>query len=371
MQKKFFTILLLSAIMISSSACEQNSPIDKEINQSTVGINAEEKSETPQTIEDELSPTLTEKDKENIPIEMARNNVDFGLYQIRDGWLYGAVPNPTNGHFYFAKRRLEDSEWKKLNGCYIYDFDFRNEFIYAVLAEKGNKTPIYRMNLSGNNTRKLVDGNTDILQVKGNKLYFCLYDNNNIPYFTSCDLDGSNVQRVLNKEVYYPYTPDGNLMFYQDDKDQEMIHKYNISTGEDVRVSSPYAYVPIYDGKHTLYYVRGQVSINTGKYFGDLVKRNLDTGEEIVLYSGAYTGNLLLAEDYLYFSNMNDEQRLYAVDINGENMKLIADDSYTTRYIYTGNKLIYYVMEINDGEQYIKDVYCSELDGSNRVSLLA
>ena len=191
-----------------------------------------------------------------------------------------------------------------------------------------------------------------------------------MPFFTSCDFDGSNLQRVLNKEVYYPYTPDGNIVFYQDDNDEETIHKYNISTGEDIRISSPYAYVPIYDGQNTRYYVKSAGSSTEGEYIGDLVKRNIDTGEEQTLYSGVVNGCLAFSNDYLYFSNTNDEGRLYAIDTNGENIMLISDDAESTRPIITDDKLIYSVFEVIDGVGYVKDIYCCNLDGSNRFSLL-
>lgn len=90
------------------------------------------------------------------------------------------------------------------------------------------------------------------------------------------------------------------------------------------------------------------------------------------MYAGAYTGDLLYANDYLYFANMNDEQRLYAIDTNGKNIKLISDDPCTTRVIYTGNKLIYTVLKTaEDGTvEYVKNIYCCEPDGSNRIDLL-
>ena len=365
-------------MFLTCCACqEQQQQSDNSTSENTSTAAAAPSQETekvPASIEDELSPVLTEADKANIPIEMARNNIDFGLYQIKDDWIYGAAANEGNGKLYFAKRRLEDSTWTTLNGCYIVDFDFYNEFIYAILGEgdDGQHTPIYRMNLGGSNTTKIVDGNTESLQIKGDKLYFTLYDENDIPYFTSCDLDGSNMKRLIDKEVYYPYTPDGNIIFYQDDKDEETLHKFNLSTQEDVRISSPHMYVPIYDGKHTLFYVRNYKSTRDNSFTGDLVKRNIDTGEEVVLYAGAYTGDLLYANDYLYFANMNDEQRLYAIDTNGKNIKLISDDPCTTRVIYTVNKLIYTVLKTaEDGTvEYVKNIYCCEPDGSNRIDLL-
>ncbi len=240
MKKKFLILMLLTGIIINGVACSANTheAIDSTSTHPSYASNTDAKKSDKQNIANKLDFSLTEEDIASIPIEMARNNVDYGLYQIKDGWIYGAAPNMGNGLLYFAKRRLEDTQWTTLNGCGIVDFDFKNEFIYAILLENEH-TPIYKINLGGSHIEKLVSGNTEHLQVKKDKLYFCLYDENDIPYFTSCNLDGSNIKRVIDKEVYYPYTPDGNIVFYQDDKDEETIHRYNISTGEDVRISSP------------------------------------------------------------------------------------------------------------------------------------
>ena len=175
--KKIALFLLTCCMFLTCCACqEQQQQSDNSTSENTSTADAapsQETEEVPTSIEDELSPALTEADKANIPIEMARNNVDFGLYQIKDGWIYGAAANEGNGKLYFAKRRLEDSTWTTLNGCYIVDFDFYNEFVYAILSEdsEGQHTPIYRMNLGGSNTTKIVDGKTAFLQIKGDKLY--------------------------------------------------------------------------------------------------------------------------------------------------------------------------------------------------------
>ena len=78
-------------MFLTCCACQgQQQQSDNSTSENTSTADAAPSQETekvPASIEDELSPVLTEADKANIPIEMARNNIDFGLYQIKDGWI--------------------------------------------------------------------------------------------------------------------------------------------------------------------------------------------------------------------------------------------------------------------------------------------
>ena len=66
--------------------------------------------------------------------------------------------------------------------------------------------------------------------------------------------------------------------------------------GTDERISSEYAYAPIFDGKDTLYYIHNSKSTRNGVDDGDLVARTISTGEEKVLYSGVSTNGLQYAQ---------------------------------------------------------------------------
>ena len=98
--KKIALFLLTCCMFLTCCACqEQQQQSDNSTSENTSTAAAAPSQETekvPASIEDELSPVLTEADKANIPIEMARNNIDFGLYQIKDDWIYGAAANEGN-----------------------------------------------------------------------------------------------------------------------------------------------------------------------------------------------------------------------------------------------------------------------------------
>lgn len=86
------------------------------------------------------------------------------------------------------------------------------------------------------------------------------------------------------------------------------------------------------------------------------------------MYSGVLTGNLSYAENNLYFVNTNDEYRLYSIDTNGNNIRLISDFPNSQEPVCVGDSLIYIVLENRDTNVF-KGVYCSNLDGSSCTKL--
>lgn len=371
MKKALFSAFLVFCIIIctgcqqqsASSVASETIATEDSISESPV-TEAEIESNISSEFENTLSSTLTDNDKANIPIEMSMHNISFP-YQIKDGWIYGSYPNA--GKFVFGKCRLEEREWTMLDTHEPMEIVFYKEYIYVILLED-NSRPIYRMTLGGNNLQKIVDGTTQYMQIKNDRLYYCLMNAENESNYYSCDMDGTNQCKEIDKNIYYPYTPDGNLFFYQDDADGETIHLFNKNTSEDNVISSNHAYVPIFDGHHTLYYVKTDASALTGDYIGTLVKYDLDSKEETVLYSGVLTGNLSYAENNLYFVNTNDEYRLYSIDTNGNNIRLISDFPNSQEPVCVGDSLIYIVLENRDTNVF-KGVYCSNLDGSSCTKL--
>ena len=77
--KKIALFLLTCCMFLTCCACQgQQQQSDNSTSENTSTADAAPSQETekvPASIEDELSPVLTEADKANIPIEMARNNI--------------------------------------------------------------------------------------------------------------------------------------------------------------------------------------------------------------------------------------------------------------------------------------------------------
>lgn len=352
----------LFSALIFCSGCSNQKPAE----QDTADANTDNavveqtpaKSEEPKT-----NPNTIPADQ--IPLEMQKNNNNRLPFEIHNGWIYGAIHSDGSSvTFPLAKRRLEENEWTYINGqepCYIR---VKDEYLYVGFAEN-DKCALYKMNLSGDNVKKITNLDARGLQICGDTLYIAADDADyKYQYLYSCDLEGENLKKVFDKPVYYPFTPDGNIIYYQDDADGETIHKCDLAAGTDERISSEYAYAPIFDGKDTLYYIHNSQSTRNGVDDGDLVARTISTGEEKVLYSGVSTAGLQYAQGTLYFSNLNDGDRLYSISTTGENISLIADDTGVHIFNVSEDKLFFTSQDESGG---VLGVYCTNLDGSNKI----
>lgn len=77
--------------------------------------------------------------------------------------------------------------------------------------------------------------------IYNNRLYYC--DAND--YFCRCDLDGTNKEVILSKEVFYPYCLTDEWVVYQDDADGESLYIYNMADDTDIKLTDTHAYCPI------------------------------------------------------------------------------------------------------------------------------
>ena len=96
----------------------------------------------------------------------------------------------------------------------------------------------------------IIDSPVDYLQIINDCLYFCNEDY----VFCKADLDGSNIEPVLHKEVYYPYLLDDSWLIYQDDADGESLHMRHLPTGVEAVILDTPSFNPILVGS-TLYFV--------------------------------------------------------------------------------------------------------------------
>ncbi len=103
---------------------------------------------------------------------------------------------------------------------------------------------VCRVPLDGGQAEPIINGPTAYLQVCGDSLYFCDSDYR----FCRADLDGDNVERLFDKEVYFPWMLDEEWLIYQDDADNESLHIRHIPTGADAAITDEPTYMPILYG---------------------------------------------------------------------------------------------------------------------------
>lgn len=180
------------------------------------------------------------------------NFMSYGFYLIEDGVLYGLTHsqslNGSLGATPFHMRgdfpEFEDTVILDGNGCANYLCKDGDTLYYILNYEK-----VCRVNTDGSGAEVLYEGACDYLQIHEGRLYFA--DENY--HFVSTDMNGGDLQTVVDKEIYYPYFICSDWMIFQDDADDESLHLYNTTYGTELNITYVPSYNPILDG-HYLYY---------------------------------------------------------------------------------------------------------------------
>ena len=270
------SILLIISILASCGASDNNQSEPQE-----------------QAVEEQVHEThYTE-----IQTEMS-NYMNSGMINISDGWIYSIGANENYDNVAFIKMREDGTDKTVLfDGVIPQYITINGEFIYAVLTADDENKSIYRMRLGGDDQEKLVD-NASYLRIYDGSLYYCTIDasSGKTTAFCKSDLEGNNQEKVLDKEVYYPFII-GNELYYQDDADGETIHKYDLSTEEDVRITDTHTYRYILNDDY-MYCV--ERSDNDEDHIGSVAKIDLATLEKTVLYEGAWTYSMAVSEEELF-----------------------------------------------------------------------
>ena len=226
------------------------------------------------------------------------NFMSLGRYYIDGDVMYGLTHKESNtGGLGATKFEMvgdfpEFEETKVLDGrgianCICKDGDY----LYYVMEFQ----EICRIKTDGSELETLYEGACDYLQIYNGRLYFTDADS----YFVSTDMDGNDLQTVVDKEIYYPYFICEDWLLFQDDADEESIHIYNTKVGEELNITYMPTYNPIIDGK----YLYVTVSCDEGFYL-----LRLDMSDPYTAYGEAGDGYLVEA------GFMMDDTRIYATN---------------------------------------------------------
>ncbi len=312
-----------------------------------------------ETTSDNIDYSLVREQMSNFSCE--------GMYNIYDGWVYSLNFPEDGGNGILSKMRTDGSDYtvltEKGTPYYIY---IDGEYIYSIIGS-GNTTKIYRCRLGGNELTQLVKDDAWYLQVTDKYLYYNKYDVSTATTlgFYRANKDGTNEELVMDKEIYYSYVIGDNL-YYQDDNDNETIHKYNLRTKADEKITSSKSYSFVVDGEWG-YYIKNDKSTADGDYIGDLVKINLKTKEEVTLYKGVSTQGIVVGNSSIYFTNTNDEYRVYSVGKDGKGVKLITQDTNCINLAIFGSKLMY--LDYDDSRELVEAIYLCSEDGSDKIQI--
>lgn len=298
--------------------------------------------------------------------EQMSNFCNDGRYIIHDGWIYSLNFPENGGAGLFSKMRTDRTDYSVISTGTPNYISIDGEYIYFIMRNDSNRQ-LYRCRLGGNELTRLVDSNVWYLQVTEDCLYYNKYDisSGKTLGFYKSNKDGTKEELILNKEIYYSFVVGDNL-YYQDDSDGEKIHKYSLTKKMDEAITSGISYSFVIDGNYA-YYVKNDNSTGSGDFSGSLVKIDLNTKTETILYNGVSTSGIIVSDSLIYFTNTNDNDRIYSIEKDGNNIKLISQDTNCAYLSIFDDKIMY--LDYDENKEFIDAIYLCNSDGSHKIKI--
>ena len=131
--------------------------------------------------------------------------------------------------------------------------------------------------------------------------------------------------------------------------------------GNDIKLNNERSYWPIYDGEY-IYYVKKVNEVNS------IWRITVDGSEDIKIADYKVSTGMLLHNDKIYFADGDDSDRIYCIDKDGRNLRLIVQDKYCEGLQFVGNLLKYTTKSSKDGVA-TAIILCDE-DGNNAFDFL-
>lgn len=177
-----------------------------------------------------------------------------GYYTIVGDTVYGLVYS-MDGTANFAKfdlvRKGDFAEAENMEVLFestlALDVTYYDGYIYFLDSNGG----LYRMDEEIYLLEEVTSNAYDYFHIYDEKAYYCNADYK----FCCCELDGSNEEIILDKEVYYPYCFTYEWIVYQDDSDNEALHMYHVPSETDVAITNVPSYTPIVYGSDLFFII--------------------------------------------------------------------------------------------------------------------
>lgn len=314
--------------------------------------------------EDELDALIVAQD----------NHHGFNSFVVDDLWLYG-IRGGDYGEGQVFKMRHDWSDWTVLDWNTNYYLAkcmaIKEGYLYYCQypSAEAEYMELVKMRASGNDATVIVsEMSGDVLFVDDyiyytspeywNDDYTAVLDES--AHLYRCDLNGENVELLLDKPVYY-YTVFGDSILYQDDHDGCTLHLYNMVDGTDERLNDQISYWPIYDGEY-IYYLADEDAMMDPNYY-TLWRMTPDGSVDEPVGLDCHLTMLSLRGDYIYFVNTDDGWRIYRCQKDGTGLELITQDANIMYFQWIENSLVYMR---TDSDGYVDGVFVCSSDGSGK-----
>lgn len=231
------------------------------------------------------------------------------------------------------------------------------EYLYFVNTDMVTTTifgdGIYKVKIDGSEWKenviggtKVVDGENDnvfALSTDGTVLYYFRANNKHLYSYSAgveTDLMAGYVAPVYQPVIttYYEEMKEYNgELYYIDMKDNGKLHKYNIQSGFDVRITSlQVADFAIYENE--LYYATVRLMTNF-----DLYKMNLVTGVNTRI-STEKCLHMSFMDGKIYYANFSGKNSLNVMNLDGTEDTVLVEKNVDDYDVYAFNGKIYYVI---------------------------
>lgn len=307
-------------------------------------------------------------EERNHLLQKQANNNFYVSWTIMDGeWIY--YLNMPDSFTSLAKMRTDGTDKSKLD----VDWQLNNRFPLFVkmgfvyyLRYNGNQWDLYRCLSSGNNM-ECIASNVYLkgVQMNGEYIYYCSAEvkdeNGKISdqscHLYRCNLDGSGGKEILSKPVYDVSVFDDKVM-YQDYRDGQTLHIYNMTTQNDKKITNRVTYDPLYTGYGYCY---------TSEDHRTIYMMNCEGQEVNAYYMPGVIDQLSIFGDYFYFRDPSngDIYRFKIVfsgsEFSGSEIEEVAALPTKWGYGWVGSSLTYVTEDWK--------VYLCDWDGSNKYEL--
>ena len=176
-----------------------------------------------------------------------------------------------------------------------------NDLYYVCHDRDAGRAYLARLNMTTLATEKLTApaANAGFMQIREDRIYFTDEDY----HLCTCDLNGKNRKKILEKPVYTPYFIADDWLIYQNGEDDLALHVTRLSDGMDLALTDVPACNPIISG-HELFFLAqeggslkgrlGRIDLSAPNHGGDLAYEITLSperiGEEFSIFNGVIYG---------------------------------------------------------------------------------
>jgi hypothetical protein len=318
-----FFIFILS--FFAFAGCEKNHTSDNTTSEAIVESSSISISDGDQTADGSMTGITPDLEAVTVKIGNTYGNIiNGGKIALVGGYIYYCSPADTKLY-----RTDPDGMGKLILTDYpnVFSINASDEWVYYCQEPDQG---IFKVRTDGTEKMQLVDEYCEYLYVVGDWIYY--KDDNDMKIHKAKAADGSENTPVSEDTVDSFYT-DGDWIFFIDEwSGSSMLHRMRTDGTENAL---------LYDGRCTQAIPEGQwlFFINSEDEYVCRMKTN---GSDFEKLKDIHAGSINVADGWIYFSNILDENKLYKVKTDGNGLTKLSDDealqiSVIDGWIYYGS----------------------------------